>query len=241
MIVQEIRKELKKHADPKYHDVVKRFVKEELILFGVRTPIVRKISAKYFSRIRKKSKEEIFNSCEDLLESGYGEERTVAFDWAFRLRKHYTTSDFPLLESWLKKYVSNWGACDDLCTHAFGALIYQFPEFFPNLKKWAKSNNRWLRRASAVIMIYSIRRGKYLETVFEIADILLLDQDIMVQKGYGWMLKEASNLYPQKVFRYVMKHKEEMPRTSLRYAIEKLPPELKKETMAKARNKTFSR
>jgi 3-methyladenine DNA glycosylase AlkD len=53
----------------------------------------------------------------------------------------------------------------------------------------------------------------------------------MVQKGYGWMLKEASNKYPQEVFNYVLKHRREMPRTALRYAIEKLSPALRKEAM----------
>lgn len=133
----------------------------------------------------------------------------------------------------MKKYVSNWGSCDDLCTHAFGAFIYQFSEFLPKVKEWTKSSNRWFRRASAVIMIYSTRRDKYLEPVFETADILLLDQDRFVQQGYGWMLKEASNLHPQEVFGYVMKRKAEMQRRALRYAIEKLSPELKKKAMAK--------
>ncbi len=233
VIIQEIRQELKKHIDQKYHDGAKRYVKEGITLYGVKTPIVREIASKYFSRIKTKNKKEIFNLCEDLLKSGYSEERTIAFDWAFHLKKHYIASDFYIFESWLKKYVSNWGACDDLCTHAFGRFIFHFPEFLPKVKEWTKSNDRWLRRASAVIMIYSIRRKKYFETVFEIADTLLLDEDYIVQKGYGWMLKEASNLYPQEVFRYVMKNKAEMPRTSLRYAIEKLSPELKKKAMKK--------
>ncbi len=232
-IIQEIRQELKKHIDQEYHDGAKRYIKEGITLLGVKTPIVREIAAKYFSRIKTKTKEEIFNLCEDLLKSGYSEERTIAFNWAFRLKKHYILSDFYIFDSWLKKYVSNWGACDDFCTHAFGRFIFHFPEFVPEVKEWTKSNNRWLRRASAVIMIYSIRRKKYFETVFEIADTLLLDEDYLVQKGYGWMLKEASNLYPQEVFRYVMKNKAEMPRTSLRYAIEKLSPELKKKAMKK--------
>ena len=55
----------------------------------------------------------------------------------------------------------------------------------------------------------------------------------MVQKGYGWMLKVVSNHEPRKVFEYVMRHKKEMPRTALRYAIEKLSPDLRKQAMAK--------
>ena len=232
-IIQEIRKELKKHIDQEYHDGAKRYIKEGITLYGVKTPIVRKFSAKYFSRIKTKTKEHVFQLCEDLLKSGYSEERTIAFDWAFRLKKHYVASDFYIFELWLKKYVSNWGACDDLCVHTFGEFIFQFTEFLTKVKEWAKSNNRWLKRASAVVIIYSLRRSKYLETAFEIADILLLGKDYLVQNGYGWMLKVASNSYPNEVFNYVMKHKTEMPRRALRYAIEKLSPELKKKAMAK--------
>lgn len=233
MIIHEIREELEKLIDRRYHDAARKWTRGQIKLLGVRTPVVRKISAKYFSRIKTKTRQEIFDLCEALLKSGYSEERTIAFDWAFRLKKHYMPSDFYLFESWLKTYVSSWGACDDFCTHAFGAFIYQFPEFCPKVKKWTQSKNSWLRRASAVVMIYSIRRAKYLETIFEMADMLLLDQNDFVQKGYGWMLKEASNLYPQEVFHYVMRHRAGMPRTALRYAIEKLSPELKKKAMAK--------
>ena len=61
----------------------------------------------------------------------------------------------------------------------------------------------------------------------------MTDSDDMVQKGYGWMLKVASNQFPNEVFRYVMKNKNEMPRTALRYAIEKLPSDKRKQAMKK--------
>lgn len=232
-IVQEIRRELQKNANEQYRQSIQRFFKEEIKLFGVKTSLTRKISQKYFSSIKDKSKQEILSLCENLLESGFGEERGIAIDWAFRLRQKFEKRDFSLFESWLKKYVTNWGACDSLCLSALGYFIYQFPEYFPKVKKWAVSKNRWLRRASAVVLIYSINKKKSIEPVFEIADILLLDKDDMVQKGYGWMLKEASNHEPMKVFKYVMRHKKEMPRTALRYAIEKLSPDLRKQAMAK--------
>ena len=82
-------------------------------------------------------------------------------------------------------------------------------------------------------LIIPARRGKFLADIFEIADILLLDRDDMVQKGYGWMLKEASKPYQKEVFDYVMHHKAVMPRTALRYAIEKMPPSLRAEAMEK--------
>jgi 3-methyladenine DNA glycosylase AlkD len=192
---------------------------------------VRKLSSEFFQKIKKKPKQQILQLCNLLLESGYSEQRTIAFDWAFRLRKLYEKSDFQLLSTWLMKHVHGWGACDDLCTHALGVFIYQFPEFIKKIREWTRSKNRWVRRASAVCLIYSVRRKEHLEQVLETADALLTDQDIMVQKGYGWMLKEASNHYPKEVFDYVMKNRREMPRTALRYAIEKLSPEHRKEAM----------
>lgn len=232
-IIQKIREELKQCADQNYKEQVKKYVKDEITHYGVKTPVTRKLSSKYYKKVKKKSKKEIFSLGELLLQSGSSEERTIAFDWAFRLKRQYVLADFDRFESWLKRYVTGWGSCDDLCTHALGAFVYQFPEIIPKVKVWTTSENCWLRRASAVVFIYAIRRDTYIDDGFKIADLLLQDTDDMVQKGYGWMLKEISNAYPQKVFTYVMAHKDKMPRTSLRYAIEKLSPDLRKKAMAK--------
>jgi 3-methyladenine DNA glycosylase AlkD len=108
-----------------------------------------------------------------------------------------------------------------------------YPEYLQRLKKWAKSPNRWVKRASAVSLIVPAKKGKFLNDIFVIADILLSDKDDMVQKGYGWMLKAASQAHQKDVFNYIMNKKAIMPRTSLRYAIEKMSPELKALAMVK--------
>jgi 3-methyladenine DNA glycosylase AlkD len=82
-----------------------------------------------------------------------------------------------------------------------------------------------------VSLIIPAKKGLFLNEIFTISDRLLTDKDDMVQKGYGWMLKEASKLHQDEVYRYVLKHRPDMPRTALRYAIEKMPPELKSEAM----------
>jgi 3-methyladenine DNA glycosylase AlkD len=197
------------------------------------TAAVRKIGRENFDLVEKLSKDEIFVVCEQLLETGSWEEEVIAFDWAFRIRKQYETSEFTRFENWLKKYVHGWGSCDDFCTHAFGHLIFTFPEHILTLKTWTKSDNRWFRRAAAVVLIYGIRRQQNFQAAFEIADLLLMDGDDLVQKGYGWMLKEISNKDPQPVFEFVMQRKTRMPRTALRYAIEKLDPTLRKRAMEK--------
>ena len=199
------------------------------------TSVVRDISKTHFRQIKHLDKDAVFELCEALLKLDRWPERTIAFDWAFRLRKQYKASDFATFERWLKDYVNGWGSCDDFCTHAFGSLMLQHPELLPNVMAWTASDNRWLRRAAAVVLLYSIRRDENVDAAFRVADRLLLDEDDMVQKGYGWLLKEiGKRVDAQRVFDYVMAHKAEMPRTALRYAIEKLPPEMREQAMARA-------
>jgi len=109
----------------------------------------------------------------------------------------------------------------------------KYPEYITELKKWATSSRRFVRRASAVTLIIPACKGLFLNDIFEIADTLLLDKDDLVQKGYGWMLKAASEAYQKEIFNYVMSKKAVMPRTALRYAIEKMPAALKAKAMEK--------
>ncbi|MBI2990096.1 MAG: DNA alkylation repair protein [Candidatus Magasanikbacteria bacterium] len=233
MPLSTIRRELKSHIEPAYKTCSLGFFKEPVKLYGVRAPIVKKIAKNYFKLLKDLPKKNIYKISEQLLASNYNEEASIAFDWAFRLRVDYTKAEFKTFEKWIKTYVTNWGMCDDLCTHALGYLISKFPELIPQIKKWVKSKNRWVRRASAVSLIVSVRGKKCLDDVLKAADLLLMDQDNMVQKGYGWMLKEASNVFPTEVFEFVMKRKNKMPRTALRYAIEKFPESKRKILLAK--------
>ncbi|MCJ7634154.1 DNA alkylation repair protein [Candidatus Bathyarchaeota archaeon] len=226
-ILFDIRRDLELSADEETKNSYQRFFREDVKFYGVKTPIVEKIAKRFFNEIKEKNKKEIFSLCEKLLVSNYCEEAFIAFEWAYSLRKSYDENDFPMFEGWVKKYVNNWAKCDTLCNHTLGSYIEQFPRYIESLKAWTKSDNRWLRRASAVTLILPARKGNFLNDVFEICDRLLKDDDDLVQKGYGWLLKEASRIHQKQVFEYIMKNKKDMPRTALRYAIEKLPKDLR--------------
>ena len=232
-VILQMKKELVKNSNAKTRNGAKRFFKENIKLYGVKTATVSKIGRKYFNQIKNGGKAEIFILCEKLWKSGYMEESFIACRWSFALRKKYEPEDFKLFERWIDDYIGNWASCDTFCNHTMGAFLETYPEFLPQLKIWARSKNRWMRRASAVSLIVPAKRGKSLKDVFEISDILLLDQDDMVQKGYGWLLKVASQTHEKEVFDYVMTNKSNMPRTALRYAIEKMPKSLKEKAMDK--------
>jgi len=232
-IINEIRKELEANSDKKTQETGQNFFKEKIMLYGVKTATVSKISKKYFQQLKGKTKAEIFDLCDTLWQSGFMEESFIACHWSYAVRKDFEAGDFEVFEKWINNYVTNWASCDTLCNHTVGEFVEMFPKYISRLREFAKSENRWMRRAAAVTLIIPARKGKFLNDILEIADILLLDTDDLVQKGYGWMLKAASQAHQNEIFDYVLSKKEIMPRTALRYAIEKLPEEFKAIAMKK--------
>jgi 3-methyladenine DNA glycosylase AlkD len=232
-IIETIRLDLIRNTDEKTRLSGERFFKEKITLYGIKSALVNQIGKDHYKTLTDKNKSNVFSLCEELWKSGILEESFIACNWSYNVRKYYEPSDFEIFERWVSDYVNNWASCDTLCNHTVGSFVEMYPAFLSGLKRWAKSKNRWLKRASAVSLIIPAKRGKYLEDIFEIAEILHTDKDDMVQKGYGWMLKVASHIHQEEVFNYVISRKTTMPRTSLRYAIEKMPQELKTKAMAK--------
>lgn len=232
-VIKAVRRTLINSTDEKTRATSQRFFREKIKYYGVKVPVVNRISKDYFARIESRTKQEIFSLCELLWSSGYIEESFIACNWSYNLRELYEPNDFQVFTAWIQKYVSNWASCDTFCNHTVGTFIEMFPEYLPELKDFARADNRWLRRASAVSLIIPARNGKFINDVLEIADILLIDNDDLVQKGYGWMLKAASEVHQQEIYEFVMARKAVMPRTALRYAIEKMPEKLKAAAMKK--------
>ncbi|MDZ7614309.1 MAG: DNA alkylation repair protein [Flavobacteriaceae bacterium] len=230
-IIDQIQKTLNENADEKIKIVSQRFFKEPVKCYGIKAATVHQISIDYFKLINTKPKKEVFDHCETLWQSGVLEESLIACNWSYFIRKKYEPDDFLIFERWISTYVNNWASCDTLCNHSVGTFIEMYPAYLNNLKNFATSENRWLRRAAAVSLIIPAKKGKFLTDILDIADILLLDKDDLVQKGYGWMLKAASKTHQQVIFDYVIQNKAAMPRTALRYAIEKMPAALKQLAM----------
>jgi 3-methyladenine DNA glycosylase AlkD len=232
-IIETLRQELIDNSDETTKLSGERFFKEKVILYGIKSAVVSKISDDFFKLIEDTDKSNIFHLCDELWKSGIMEESFVACNWSYKVKKQYERTDFKVFEKWVNNYVSNWASCDTLCNHTVGTIVEMYPDLISQLKKWALSENRWVKRGSSVSLIVPARKGQFLKDIFEIADILHSDKDDMVQKGYGWMLKAASQAHQKEVFDYVISKKTTMPRTALRYAIEKMPAELKVLAMAK--------
>jgi len=232
-ILAQIRRDLQANTDPQTQKTFQRFFKEQVKYYGVKTLVVGKIAKKYWKEVSSLDKQAIFNLCEDLFRSEYTEEAFIVSAWLPKYIENLNPSDLATFKGWIERYIDNWAKCDSFCNHTVGDLIQRHPEIIGEVKSWAMSENRWLRRAAAVSLIVPAKRGSFLLEAFEVCDVLLADKDDMVQKGYGWLLKEESRRHQKEVYDYVVKNKSVMPRTALRYAIELMPKALRKSAMEK--------
>jgi 3-methyladenine DNA glycosylase AlkD len=230
-MITRIRKKLQENIDEKTRINSPRFFKEEVKYYGVKTAEVTKIANQFWKEVRILTKQEKFELCEALLISDYCEEAYLVSSWLPRMSNQFERVDWPIFKNWIVKYINNWAKCDTFCNHTLGDFVMRYPEFIEDLKEWTKSDNRWMKRAAAVSLIVPAKKGYFLGDILEICSRLLLDQDDMVQKGYGWLLKVTSQAHQKEIFHYVLKYKNMMPRTALRYAIEKMPDEMRREAM----------
>ncbi len=204
-------------------NVILKKIKFEVETLGFRnTPALRGISKRYYKNIMIKPSEDIFALCSILLDTKIWSYQLIAYDWAFRLKNHYDLNTYELFENWLYTYIKDWYDCDDFCCHAFGHLLYKFPELATKVYNWTKSDNFAVRRSAAVVFIYSIRRGQFNNIVWKIIENLLNDEHYLVLKGYGWLLKEMTKNFKSDTINFLQKYEDKMPRISFRYSIEKL-------------------
>ena len=230
-ILVQLRSDLKASADPQTQKTFQRFFKEQVKYYGVKVPTVGKIAKIYWKQVKILDKQAIFALCEELYRSDYTEEAFIVAFWLPNYIDKLEPRDLPTFKGWIERYINNWAKCDGFCNHTIGDLIQKYPQTLIEVKSWAKSKNRWLKRASAVSLIVPAKKGCFLQDAFDISDVLLTDDDDLVQKGYGWLLKEESRMHQKEVFDYVVKNREIMPRTALRYAVELMPKELKVQAM----------
>ena len=230
----EIRNALLSIATVEKKQSIAYFFKHEIQCLGVSSPQTQQIGKRIIQELKEKDKAFVYALAEKLFQTGFIEEALLAAQLVFSRKKEFETNDFVIFENWISKFVSNWAVCDTFCNQTIGTFIMNFPDFVQQVKQWALSPNLWMRRAAAVSFIYPAKKELYIEEQLEIALLLLEDQEDMVQKGYGWMLKVLSQRQTLLVFDFIERYKPRMPRTALRYAIEKMPKNLKDQAMRKS-------
>jgi 3-methyladenine DNA glycosylase AlkD len=224
-IVRESKTVLESRADRERALRSRRYFKEKVEFLGVTTPEIRTIESDVWNRIRSRWKlEDAIAYAEAMLADRFHEVRALGLLVLLRFRKQFDPALFERTRKWLSAdRLDNWALVDVFCPDALGPLLETRSDLEMKIKAWTKDPNRWVKRASAVSFIKIARRGRCLETVYDIAERLFPVEDDLIHKATGWLLREAGRTDRPRLRDFLLKHGPAIPRTALRYAIEHFP------------------
>jgi 3-methyladenine DNA glycosylase AlkD len=229
----EIRRVLKDGGTTEHAESVQWFFKEEIKSHGWYTAALRKAAGQIRRELAREQGSDFVVKVADQLFSGRNlEEKVFAVFLLEKQTKTLGDKEFQRLASWLDR-VSSWADHDALVHDVLAPMVAAEPVRCRQVFLWAKSRNRWRRRAACVVLIRGAREHLFFREIVQLSNQLLNDKDDMVQKGLGWLLRETAKADPKRAVPYLMKIREKAPRLVLRTACETLPPGARKRILRK--------
>ncbi|HWB99647.1 MAG TPA: DNA alkylation repair protein [Bryobacteraceae bacterium] len=220
--LEAVRRRLQALADPVFREGVRWFFQGTADPYGVRTAAVRKLSGELYREVRGWPPAERNRFCGELWKSGKLEEGVLAVALYQRFRKQCGHCEFHLFEKWIDRFVRNWAHCDGVASFLIAGAIENEPELIAELMTWTDSRNLWKRRAAAVGLVWEGRKGRHTAEILQVAEALRADPEVMVQKGAGWVLKDAYRAKPKEIVAFLQSRAAQTPRLVLRIAAEKM-------------------
>jgi 3-methyladenine DNA glycosylase AlkD len=214
---------LKAKADPKRAAGARKYFKETVEFYGVASPEVRGIAADLYVTIRKEwTADDAIRFCDIMFREPELEAKGLGALVMIRYKKVLPKSLFPRIKGWLAAdLLNNWASVDVFCPEAVGSLLVRFPELVERIKVWAGHSNRWVRRASIVSFLKLARDESHRDTIYDIARAHFGADDDLIQKAAGWLLREVGKRDMARLERFLLENGPGIPRTTLRYAIER--------------------
>jgi 3-methyladenine DNA glycosylase AlkD len=219
----QIRRALRDGGSAEHAAGVQWFFKEEIKSHGWYTADLRRAARGFRREIRKEFGFEFLVQVADRLFSGTVlEEKIAAVFLLEKLDAEFGDREFQMFETWLDR-ISSWADHDALVHYLIAPMVAAKPARVTAVFRWAKSPDRWHRRAACVALIQGTRVKKFFPEIKKLADMLLADEDDMVQKGLGWLLRETAKFDAKRTVPYLMRIRGRTPRLVLRTACETLP------------------
>jgi 3-methyladenine DNA glycosylase AlkD len=217
--VKLIRTILRERGSAEHAKGVQWFFKEEVKSRGWYTADLRRFAAAQRREID--SPRTLLAVADRLFNGEILDEKNVAVMLLEKAVASFGDSEFKLLERWLDR-VSSWADHDALVHCLLGPLIAADRKRAALVFVWAKSDNRWHRRAAAVSLIRAARARKHFDEIVRVTDVLLNDKDDMVRKGLGWLLRKSAKFNARETVPLLMNIQDRAPRLVLRTACETL-------------------
>ena len=235
---REVTRELAGLARPSAGFDAKRYLRDtgNLAFYNVRAPRVRAL-AKALARSRPDWTIADATALADvLIRDRHLETKAVGIELLARYRRTFTPRLLALWKRWLARGdAANWATTDAMCGLLIGPLLLAHPALAGSVARWARHRNLWVRRAAAAGLIPSARKGLALDEAYGVARRLHADEADLIQKAAGWLLREAGKADSPRLARYLRANGRRIPRTTVRYAIERFPPPERRALLAATR------
>jgi 3-methyladenine DNA glycosylase AlkD len=232
-IADHIRRVLKDGGSAPHSEDVQWFFKEEIKSRGWYTAELRKVAVRFRRTILKELGLPFLLQVADKLFSGRVlEEKIFAVFLLEKLTDDCGDAEFRLFESWLPR-ISSWTDHDALVHYLIAPMVAAKPVRTGRVFRWAKSQNRWQRRAACVALIQGTRRKMFFSEIKRLSGLLLSDEDDMVRKGLGWLLRETAKADARRTVPLLISIRKRAPRLVLRTACETLPKQLRSKVLQK--------
>jgi 3-methyladenine DNA glycosylase AlkD len=221
---------LEEKSDPVRAEGAQRYFKDAFKCYGLTAVQIRDLAKETYQTVKPEwNIEDAIELCDILLPNPYHEAKALGILVLERYKKDFPKFLFQKIKTWLaSNYLDSWAAVDGLCPDSVGALLEKYPELVEKIRTWAGSSNRWVRRASLVSFIKLARKKEYLEPIYQISSAHFADSDDLIQKANGWLLREAGKSDGDRLERFLLRHGPAIPRTTLRYAIERFEDKKRK-------------
>jgi 3-methyladenine DNA glycosylase AlkD len=236
-IARKARAALKAKADPVRARGAERYFKETVKCYGLASPDVRDLEAELYGLVKADwTYAEAVELCDILFADAELEAKAIGGLILARFKRSYPPAFFGKVKSWLAAdRLDNWASVDVFCTDAMAAFLERYPAYVGRIKAWAFHRNRWVKRAGLVSFIRHARRGRFLDEIYEIAESAFPVDDDLIHKANGWLLREAGKTDPARLEKFLLARGPAVPRTTLRYAIERFPDARRLEVLTRTR------
>jgi len=238
-IARKARAGLAAAADPVKARGAERYFKEKVKCYGVAAPEVRGLAAGLYGLISTTwTFDDAVGLCDILFADEALEAKAVGGLVLGRFKNDFTPALFSKAKGWLSRdLLDNWACVDLFCTDAVGAFLLKYPGYVDRIKTWAFHQNRWVKRASLVSFIKPAGKGEFLPAVYEISASVFPVADDLIRKANGWLLRQAGKTDPDRLERFLRAHGPAIPRTTVRYAIERFPERKRRTLLRETRGK----
>jgi 3-methyladenine DNA glycosylase AlkD len=223
-VAEETLELLHAQANPERAASYQRYFKEPVDYLGLDNKGAKKIKEDLFARVEESwGIGEAVRFCKAMLRDPHMEARGIGYQTVANFVSEAQPALLADVKRWLERSCGNWGLVDNLAPSVLGPLLDLHPELAPEVLAWTGSPSQWVRRGAVVAYVPLVGMGKkkHLTNAYRTVTRLLDDEEDLIHKACGWLLREAGKADVKRLEKYLLDKGSKIPRTTVRYAIER--------------------